>query len=356
LAAVIGSGVIYAYVGFQGPLDFAGNIKRRGIGEAARLRWALFGTLIGSIVLYIALQVVFSRYHAHWNDAMADSPYAQFVLAASMWWLMCLLRFDALVSPMGAGLVFAHALTREVAALSRAHLTHRGLQTARKASLKRRYDVYWLVLVVDFFVGAAALVAVGGKWNTLVAITGVLTLIVYAIPGVALVSLRDHLTGHSRLRRNVHEGLARLSFVLIALILYAAGWAPLWQGMVTLAVGCILLLWLPVLARQLPAFGRFYDAKEHVTLFRHWRTNSAAMAATWLIGHLAVLMLLTRWGNPTAGRDDHKVLVGFLVVTAALVAFEGLVRTSKRHMAEVAPMLPTSATTPPTPAATAANE
>ncbi|MFD8392400.1 APC family permease [Streptomyces sp. NPDC059680] len=359
LAAVVGSGVIFAYVGFQGPLDFAGNIKRwgRGIGEAARLRRAVFGTITGAMVLYISLQVVFTKYQAsYWNPAGTEpSPYAQFAYALSLWWLWWLLRIGAVISPMGAGLVFAHALTREVAALSRAHLTHRGLQTARKASLRRRYDVYWLVLVVDFFVASIALLAVGGSWSSLVAITGVLTLVVYAVPGVVLVSLRDHLTGWSPLRRGVREVLARAGFALIALILYGAGWAPLWRGMATLTVGCALLLCLPFLARRLPAFGRMYDAKVHVTLFRHWRTSPAAQAALWLIGHLAVLTLLTLLGDSSVGVLP-KLLGGFLAVAAALAAFEGLVDASRRHMAEVAPMLPTPGTGRPAAAASAANE
>ncbi|MEU6255501.1 APC family permease [Streptomyces sp. NPDC047043] len=355
LTAVVGSGVIYAYVGFQGPLDLAGNIKRRGIGEAARLRRAVFGTIVGSMVLYISLQVVFTRYAATWSPSVDESsPYAHFARIASLMWLGWLLRIAAVVSPMGAGLVFAHAVTREVAALSRAHLTHRGLQTARKATLNRRYDVYWLVLLVDFFIAGTVLVAVGGRWDTLVEITGVLTLVVYAVPGVVLVSLRPYLTGCSRRRRGVHEVLARASFALIALILYGAGWAPLWRGMLTLTVGCVLLLFLPILARWLPAFGRIYDAKVHVTLFRDWRTSPAAQAALWLIGHFAVLTLLTLLGNSSVGMDDKKLLGGLAVLTA-LVSFEGLVAASRRHMTEVAPMLPAPGAGPAAPEASAAS-
>ncbi|WP_406835374.1 APC family permease [Streptomyces sp. AHU1] len=344
MTAVVTSGVIYAYVGFQGPLDFAGNVKQRSPGEAARLRRAVFGTIVGSMVLYIALQVVFTRFHdSGWSTAhMASSPYAHFANAIGLLWLGVLLNVNAVVSPMGAGLVFAHALTREVAALSRAHLTHRGLQTARKASLNRRYDVYWLVLVVDFFVAAIALWAMGGSWKTLVAVTGVLTLVVYAVPGVTLVSLRAHL-GYSGLRRDAHEVLARTSFALIALILYGAGWTSLWQGMAALAVGCLLLLFLPSLARWLPAFGRIYDAKVHVTLFRDVRESPAAQAALWLLGHLVVLLSLALLFGDSPIGFHRKFLGGFLAVTTALVSFEGLVRASRRHMAGVPPMLPVPA-------------
>jgi amino acid transporter len=345
MTAVVTSGVIYAYVGFQGPLDFAGNVKQRSPGEAARLRRAVFGTIVGSMILYIALQIVFTRFHdSGWSSAhMASSPYAHFAKAVGLVWLGVLLSMDAVISPMGAGLVFTHALTREVAAFSRAHLTHRGLQTARKASLNRRHDVYWLVLVVDFFVAAVVLWAMGGSWKTLVAVTGVLTLVVYAVPGVTLVALRAHLEGYSGRRRDAHEVLARASFALIALILYGAGWTSLWQGMVALALGCGLLLFLPSLARWLPAFGRIYDAKVHVTLFRDVRESPAAQAALWLLGHLAVLLSLTLLLGDSPIGFHQKLLGGFLAVAAALVSFEGLVRASKRHMAGVPPMLPTPA-------------
>lgn len=212
------------------------------------------------------------------------------------------------------------------------------------------------MLVVDLVVAAIALRAVGGSWTTLVAVTGVLTLVVYAVPGVALVSLRDHLPGYSRRRRDAHEVLARSSFALIALILYGAGWGPLWRGMTALAVGCVLLLWLPSLARWLPAFGRIYDAKVHVTLFREWRTSPAAQAALWLIGHLTVLVLLTLLLGDSPVGLHKKFLGGFLAVAAALVSFEGLVRASKRHMTEVAPMLPTPGTGGPAPVVSAATE
>ena len=116
-----------------------------------------------------------------------------------------------------------------------------------------------------------------------------------------------------------------------------------------------LLLCLPIVARWLPAFGRMYDAKVHVTLLRHWRTSPAAQAALWLIGHLAVLTLLTLLGDSSIGVLP-KVLGGLLAVAAALAAFEGLVHASRRHMAEVAPMLPTPGTGGPAAAANAANE
>lgn len=74
IKAVVGGGIIYAYIGFQGPLDFAGQVTRkrtgRWVGEATRLRIAVLGTVVGSIVLYTLLQVVFLR-HA---DLQSSDP------------------------------------------------------------------------------------------------------------------------------------------------------------------------------------------------------------------------------------------------------------------------------------------
>jgi amino acid transporter len=342
LAAVVDSGVIYAYVGFQGPLDFAGNVKAEGrLTESARLRWAVYGTIVGTTVLYILLQIVFNSRHGQWDPGRPDSPYTQFAFASSMAWLGWCLRINSVLSPMGAGLVFTHALTREVATLSRAHLTHRGLQTMRTTTLRGR-DVYWLVLAVDFVVGVVALLAMGGRWHTLVAADGVLTLVVYAVPGVALVSLRDKLPPVSPSRNRVRRHAAWISFVLIALILYGAGWTDLWHGMAVLAAGCVLLLGLPVLARQFPTLGRFYDAREHVTRFRRLGSDPAAQAAASLLGMLALLLVCTLFGNPEPGAPHHLAfyLWGGGVGAMALMTFCGMVWASKRHIGRVEPLLP----------------
>lgn len=343
LAAVVSSGVIFAYMGFQAPLDFAGSVRRRGIGRPARIRWAVYGTVVGSLILYVLLQIVFSTHRSQWLPGSADSPYTQFAIAASIGWIVPLLRVNALLSPMGAGVVFAHGLTREVAALSRAHLTHRGLQTATNASIslgRRHYDVYWAVLLVDFVIAWIMLVVCGGSWGTLAAISGVLGLVIYVMPGVVLVSLRKHLAeGQIGATARV---LAPVGFVAIALVLYWAGWESLWKGMAALAIGIVLLLGLPVLARwDLPVVGRLlrqYDAKEHADLLRTVRDPQAACAAS-LTGYLAVLTLLTLMGNSPVALLPKSV--GSVVVgVAALLAFWHLVALSKAYMEKEKPKLP----------------
>ena len=349
LAAVTGGGVVYAYLGFQGPMDFAGSVKLRGpMSEAARLRWAVYSTICGSIVLYTLLQVVFTRHHTEWATNMAESPYAQFAAAASIGWIVPLIRVNALLSPAGSGMVFTHSLTREVAALSRAHLTHRGLQTAQHAIIKpfgRRLDVYWMILIVDLAVGWFALIFVGGSWTALIAITSVLALVVYAVPGVVLASLQLSAPEHFPRATGFYRFLAEFGFVSIAGILYTAGWGVLWKGMASLAVGCCLLFGLPVVAEDdAPLIGRWlrkYDAKAYVSRFQRWRDDPSAQSGIILLGYF---LLLTAATLPSISLfrapSGYKFWGGVFVIALADLAFRRLVTLSRRYMEKVPPVLP----------------
>ncbi|WP_353940897.1 APC family permease [Streptomyces sp. HUAS MG91] len=342
LYVVLGGGIIYAYIGFQAPLDFAGNIKRRGMGEAARLRWAVYGTLVGAVALYTALQYVFSQNCGSLAADMLQSPYAQFATAASMTWLAWLIRLNAVLSPMGSGIVFTHALTREVAALSRAHLTHRGLQTARRASFKFRgaeIDAYWMILIVNLVIGLTTLALVRGNWEQLVALNSVPIMVVYAMPGVVLVALPG--TDATWLRTTVRWALAYTAFVAIALVIHEAGWADVWRGMAGVGTGAALLLALPWLAgRDLPYIGRVlrhYDAREHLSRFTR-RGDPAVRPLLLLVGYIAVLVGCT--GLRELFGESAAPVTRTVSVLAALVVFPLLVRAARRYMDRVKPTLP----------------
>ena len=351
LSAVITASMIYAYLGFQGPLTFAGSVKRSGVGEAARLRWAVYGTLLGSIFLYVSLQFVviyMQRNYGGW------SSYAEFATTVAPGWagtlVSWLVGLDMVLSPAGAGMVFTYVLTREVAALSRAHLTHRGLQKSsysiiplasgwlRRLFGDDRLDVYWLILIVDVLVSGISLVCFGGEWLVLSPITSMLALIIYSTQSVVLASLRRREPGRfPRLRYSV---LAEVGFVSIGVVFFVTGWDVLWQGMAALTVGCLLLFGLPLV---FPA-SRGYDATAHAVWFRRLRTrNPAALSAVLLFGYfaglaLASLMVKYEW-SPHAG--PWWDAAGLAVIAGlAWITFRKLVALSGLYMAQHPPTLP----------------
>jgi amino acid transporter len=362
LSAVVGTGVIYAYLGFQGPLDFAGNVRGGGIGEAARLRRAVYGTVLGSILLYLALQcvIIYIRHHApmpihhlrpvHSPSAQPPPVYPLFAKAVvGRGWLAStitsLINLDSVLSPAGTAMVYTYVMTREVAALSRAHLTHRGLQRRQNSVLLLpagflrkvfggdRLDAYRWILIVDFMISLIMLLLTGGHWDKLAEITSIVALVIFATPGVVLASLRLGEPGLFPRRR--YALMAQASFSALAVVFVLAGGAVLW-GMGALAVGCLLLFGLPVVAPMAP----WYDARAHVREFGKLRTSTAAKLATVFGGYFGVLTLAevarpwwpTGWAWGTAGLG--------LVVAASVITFRWLVRLSAAYMTENPPVLP----------------
>ena len=361
LTTVTSGGVIYAYLGFQGPLDFAGNVRRNNIGEAARLRRAVYATVWGSILLYVALEaVVIYIHHIHWRNGAAlnatVSPYAAFIgdVAPNRFGraVGTLINIDSVLSPAGSALVFTYVLTREVAALSRAHLTHRGLQKSRysviqvpggRLGLRRlfgeRLDVYWLILFWDCCLSAALLLLFHGNWVSLSSITSVLALVVYATPGVVLAALYRR-EGRTDARARLYQVLARAAFVAIAVVYFLADWHHLWPGLVGLTAGCVLLFGLPALFSG-SRWSRWYDAEAYVTQFnRPWR-NPSAQSAIVLYGFFLVAALAS-W-PVTYKLQEHPLAQLCCAIPIAVLAyfvFERLVGLSVQYMAAREPLLP----------------
>ncbi|MGW0708571.1 APC family permease [Streptomyces sp. NPDC002643] len=340
-SSLLGSAIIFSYIGFQAPLDCAGNVKRRGMGEAARLRWAVYGSLVGAFVLYTALQWVFDKHSGIFNRYSVQSPYAQIADSFGMDWLVVLIVLNALLSPLGAGIVFTYALTREVAALSRAHLTHRGLQTARRASFRFRgaqIDAYWMILLVNCVIGLVLLAVVQGVWDRLMTINSVLILLAYAMSGVVLVALKPPRSRGKR--RTAHLVLSYAAFISIAVVIYEAKVDKVWHGMTALAVGTALLLGLPRLARlDLPVVGRLlrrYDARDQLSRFSK-PADAAVRPALLFLTYLTVLLVCTKLGDFGKG---YALAAGVAAAVAAAIVFPLLVRACRRYLEDVPRALP----------------
>jgi amino acid transporter len=348
LSAVTTSGVIYAYLGFQGPLDFAGSVKRGGrICEATRLRLAVYGSLCGAILLYVLLQVAVI-YSGNIRGAQDQnvSPYPALFHEILPHWPTWILYLDMVLSPAGAALVFTYVLTREVAALSRSHLTHRGLQRLSNSIIKigrlPRLDVYWRILIIDLVISLCALWALGGNWGVLSSITSVLALVVYATPSVVLASMRRWDPVRFKRASWYPRGTEAIVFVVIAVIVFLGGWSTLWPSMAALAIGCCLLLFLPYIVTRpfLAPWLRFYDAEEHVSMLWEEPTGPMAQSAFILLGFLALVMGLSPLNQLSW---QWRVLSAAGIAVVAGLVFRRLVILSARNLAENEPLLPPTA-------------
>ncbi|MER7607354.1 APC family permease [Nocardioides sp. NPDC127503] len=265
LSALITSGVIYAYIGFQAPLDVTGEVRGGRREVARRVRWAVYGTVVGSFLLYSALQLVYAE-HMSASGAEHGTSYARLTDAATLAgapidWLVVLIRIAAIIAPIGSGIVFTYALSREVYALSAERYVPSGLHEPRASRLPgRTSDSFWLILLVNLILALVVLVAVGGDWQTLAVLNTIPILILYAVTCVVLAVRSDLLgTGAQRLL----PFAAYAAFVVIALVVNESAWDRVWKGVAVIGWGSLVLLVLPWLHHlRVPGLG-WYDAKNH---------------------------------------------------------------------------------------------
>ncbi|MCK9895398.1 amino acid permease [Frankia sp. AgB32] len=339
-ATLVGGSVVYAYLGFQGPLDYAGDIRTDGIGEKARIRRTVIGAVLLSVLIYLLLQVAYNWYVGAMTRDTGARP-LDFLDIAGLTTagylrdvLEVTLRIVTVVAPLGAGLVYAYVLPSEIAELSKLPrpLTYRRLGTA---VVRRRNgdNIYWLVLVVNVVVGAVLLLLAQGYWSGLSWTSGVLGLFLYAFPAVALMSLahvldRDEPNGTRPARRTAwwrfrRELLPRVSFAVASLMLFEAGFDILWRA-VTLLGGGVVLVGAPMLR------GRWRAARPLVNA-----DGCAAWAAGGLAGYIGGLLLLAWWHRQ--GTDGVSLAVTVVVWSA--ICGQSMTRHSRAYNEVVPPLL-----------------
>jgi len=331
LTAITGSGVIYAYLGFQGPLDFAGQVRTAGRGESWRLRWAVLGTVGGTAVVYFLLQLVYLG-HRGWLGTGTGSPFIGLaggvpVVGGS---LRYCLDVAERIFPAGAGIVFALLLTREIEQLSMSRFTDARLIESRSLPSRffRNREVLWRILSVNLVIGATSLFVLGARWEQLSAASGTLALLIYAMPAVCLGTL-------ARVDRSIAPWLRLLCgfcFTATTVIIFWSDPDVLLRVALLVGVGTALLLVLPSdLVRHRKLIGG-YRAASHLRRIREHRSDPHVKAALVYAGYICALVLLSGIGpsSPLHWIDDRSGIV--IAAAVGVVSYGLLVRYSAEHL------------------------
>jgi amino acid transporter len=315
LSAIATAGIIYAYTGFQGPIDMSGEARnaRRDVPRA------VLSSLGLSAVVYILLQLVFigavpGKDLVHgWSGVNFSSPYAELAVAVNLTWLSWVLYADAIASPAGSALSFTATTGRESFAMSK-----NGFLPPAFAVVHGRSGIPRRALVINFVLGIAFLLPFG-SWQQIVAATSVLGLIAYALPSVSAVVFErgGAFTGAPRWIRF----LAPVAFVLASLIIYWAGWHELRIALPILLVGVL------------------------VYAYQHFRSGapwSDARLGLWLVGYLALVLLMSAIGSKDF-EGTNAVPAPWDSVIVAVVALAGWlagVRAGLQYLADNPPPEP----------------
>lgn len=269
LSAIATAGIIYAYTGFQGPIDLAGEAKnpRRDIPRA------VITALLLSILLYVALELVFIGTapvgSGGWAGIDLSSPYAQIAVMLNLSWFSWVLYADSIVSPGGSALVFTAETSREAYALAQNGFLPAPLRVVHSSGVPRR------ALLINFVIGLAFLLSLH-SWHKIVAATSILGLFAYS---VTLVSQSAYARAYPERRARWVRGtsvLAPIGFVLATLIFYWAGWAN-------------VKIALPVLLVAVVVYG-----------YQHWREGLDAGGigrGLWLVVYLLLILAISPFGS-----------------------------------------------------------
>lgn len=325
LPSVISTGIFFAYNGFQGPLDVAGEARnaKRDIPRAVAT------ALLISTVLYITLQIAVLGAEPGrsllrgWNGINANSTLVELATTVNLSWVAILLAVGAGVSTTGSAVVYTTESSRAIYAISLNRLIPEAIGKVHRGSgIPRR------ALAVNFALGAVALLILP-EWKTMVTVSGMLTLFGYSLSLISEQAIR-------RARPSVMAGwvggtriIAPVSFVISTLLLYWASWKQLSHPRNQLDVDIVLAGLLVIAA---------------VTWFRSRSRNVRELVTgSWIVVYLAALYGLALIGSSGAvvviRRPWDSVLAGVIGLAGYLWGLTSATAHLREHPAEINQLL-----------------
>ncbi|ACI50596.1 amino acid permease-associated region [Gluconacetobacter diazotrophicus PA1 5] len=295
LTAVSTSGIVFAFNGFQSPLNLAGEARN----PARSIPFAVLGSVVLATVIYLLLQCAYLGAvrpgAGGWAGLSFSSPFAQLAIAFNLNWLAMLLYFDAFLAPSGAGATHLASSTRMTLGMQR-----NGTMPDLLGRIHPLYGVPRPALWFNLGVAFIFLFCFRG-WGILASVISVCTVISYMMLPIAALALRRTLPDRLRpVRVPAMRVVGALAFMFSSLLLYWARW-PLSGDIILL-----MLMFLPLYAW----FRRHEGWARHRAAFRH---------AVWFMAYLPTIAALS-YGGSTAFGGRGWIPYGWDLAVVAVVS------------------------------------
>ncbi|MFT8310649.1 MAG: APC family permease [Sporolactobacillus sp.] len=282
LTAVATSGIVFAFNGFQSPINLAGEAKNPG----RAIPIAVISSILIAGVIYVALQVAFiggvtpGMLTHGWAHLNLSSPFADLAMALGLNWLVLLLFADAFISPSGTGITYTATTARMIYGMERNGFFPHIFGKVNSAFGVPRAAM-WLNLGVSYL-----FLFLFRGWGSLASVISVATLISYVTGPICVMVFRKFGRDMSSpLRIKGMHIIAPIAFIAASMIYYWATW-PL-TGKVTF----IILIGLPIYF--------YYQAKYHFEGFM-----KDLKAGIWLLVYLGFMVLISWLGSSKFGGID----------------------------------------------------
>ncbi|MFC0599746.1 APC family permease [Streptomyces palmae] len=296
-SAVAVSGIVWAFNGFQSPLNMAGEARNPG----RSLPKAVVSSILIALVIYVLLQVAFlmavpgdALAHGGWGSLRFDSPLADLATAWGLNWLAMVLYADAFVSPSGTGMIYAATTSRMIHGVQ-----ENGHLPGIFGKVDPRTGVPRPALVLNLFV-AFAFLAVFRGWGSIAEIVGVATVISYITGPVAVMSMRRLAPGMARpVRLKAMPVIAPVAMVFGSLVMYWARWPLTGKVILIMAIG-------------LPIWAWYELRKPWAVLKPH------LLAGVWMVAYLLVMAGVSWAGATDYGGRGYLAEPWDMVLVAAI--------------------------------------
>jgi amino acid transporter len=236
LAAVASGGVAFAFTGFKHGVELSGEAKNSRIA----IPLAIVGSVICCLIMYMGLQIAFigalspaALEHGWQNVSFIGDvgPFAGLAGALGLFWLLKFLYLDAVVSPLGAGLIWVTSTARILYAMSKI-----GYVPAFLSRLNaQKFPVY--AIMTNFIVGMFLFLPLPG-WQAMVSFLVSAMVISYAMGPVAVLCLRLELPDAPRqFRLPLPTLICSLAFYFCNLLSYWTGWDTVYKLAIAILIG-----------------------------------------------------------------------------------------------------------------------
>lgn len=282
LSAIATSGVVFAYNGFQSPINMAGEARR----PERSVPVALIGGLVIAAVVYVGLQAAYigavpGHLLGHgWSGIDFNSPFADLAMAWNLNWLAVTLYADAFISPSGTGMTYTATTARMVQGMQ-----ENGYFPAILGRVHPKYGIpqpaMWFNLAVAF-----VFLFLFRGWGTLAEVISVATVISYVTGPVSATVLRRTRPDLPRpVRAPALRVVAPAGFMFASLLLYWSKWPLTGEVILIMAIGLPVYLY----------YGRRQGLAE-------WAAH--LKAGVWLVVYLGWMALLSALGSDRFGGHD----------------------------------------------------
>lgn len=241
LAAVASGGIAFAFTGFTHGVALAGETKNSHFA----VPFAVIGSVLCCLVLYLGLQVAFIG--AVLPDALKDGwhslsfsgdagPFVGIAGLLGLAFLVKLLYVDAVVSPLGAGLIYVTSTARMVYAMSKNDYFPKFL-----SQLNLQGFPVWAI-ALNYVLGIFLFLPLPG-WQAMVNFLVSAVVISYAMGPIALLCLRAQLPEEKRpFRLPFAKVICPFAFYCCNLISYWTGWETIFKLSIAVGIGFIILI------------------------------------------------------------------------------------------------------------------